>query len=313
MRARATLTIVALGLAIAALVVTETGQPVAAQSAPIEVGFGAFHFEPAELTVPVGQTVFNLTNLDSQRRHNMVIDVNGTVMESETLGASTAGVWEVMLDQPGTYDFWCSVSNHRERGMVGKITVGDAPAAEQLAEQPAGAMTESITLWMLWIHVPFAVAWIGIALIDAFLAVAPGLSAAQRASLIRMTTPAVLVAIPVIIITGVWQTVYNPITASMWSLQILDELKKSTYGWALFYKHVFVVGTLLATLAIKLVLVRRLEASAPTAAVAETGSGAAVALTDNGVDRQVQAGAWLNVLCCLAILVCVVLMVWQLH
>lgn len=169
-------------------------------------------------------------------------------------------------------------------------------------------MTESVTLWMLWIHVPFAVAWIGIALIDAFLAVAPGLSATQRASLIRMTTPAVLVAIPVIIITGVWQTVYNPVTAPMWSLQILDELKKTTYGWALFYKHVFVVGTLLATLAIKLVLVRRLEA-----AVAEIGSGAAVALTGNGVDRQVQAGAWLNVLCCLAILVCVVLMVWQLH
>jgi hypothetical protein len=174
-------------------------------------------------------------------------------------------------------------------------------------------MAESITLWMLWIHVPFAVAWIGIALIDAFLAVAPGLSAAQRTSLIRMTTPAVLVAIPVIIITGVWQTVYNPVTAPMWSLQILDELKKSTYGWALFYKHVFVVGTLLATLALKLVLVRRLEAAAPTATVAETGSAAAVALTGNGVDRQVQAGAWLNVLCCLAILVCVVLMVWQLH
>jgi plastocyanin len=138
MRARATLTIAALGLAIAALVVTETGQPVAAQSAPIEVGFGEFHFEPAELTVPVGQTIFNLTNLDGQRRHNMVIDVNGTVMESETLGASTAGVWEIMLDQPGTYDFWCSEGNHRERGMVGKITVGDAPAADPMVEEPAG-------------------------------------------------------------------------------------------------------------------------------------------------------------------------------
>jgi plastocyanin len=138
MRARVTLTIAALGLAIAALVVTETGQPVAAQSAPIEVGLGEFHFEPAELTVPVGQTVFNITNLDGQRRHNMVIDVNGTVMESEMFQASAAGVWEVMLDQPGTYDFWCGVGNHRERGMAGKITVGDVPAAEPMAEEPAG-------------------------------------------------------------------------------------------------------------------------------------------------------------------------------
>lgn len=176
-------------------------------------------------------------------------------------------------------------------------------------------MSESnLTLALLWVHVPFAVAWIGVALFDAFLAVAPGLSAGQRASLIRWTLPFVLVSIPIIVGTGIWQTVYNPVTTPMWSLAILDELKKSTYGWALFYKHVFVVGSLLATLAIKLVLVRRLAATDLAAAPAATGSGA-VALSGPppASDRALQAGAWANVACCLGILVCVVLMVWQLH
>ena len=175
-------------------------------------------------------------------------------------------------------------------------------------------MDEStITLVMLWVHVPFAIPWIGIALLDAFLAVAPGLSATQRSSLIRLTLPFVLVTIPVIVVTGIWQTVYNPVTRPQWSWAILEELKKSTYGWALFYKHVFVVGTLVATLAVKLVLARRLARMAANAPV-PAGSAAAVALAPNdSVDRPLQAVSWVNLLCCLAILICVVLMVYQLH
>jgi len=173
-------------------------------------------------------------------------------------------------------------------------------------------MNEStITLTMLWVHVPFATAWIGIALLDAFLAVAPGLSAAQRSQLIRLTLPFVLLAIPVIVVTGVWQTVYNPVTRPQWSWAILADLRRSTYGWALFYKHVFVVGTLVATLAIKLVLVRRLGAAA-SAGLA--GAGSAVALAPEArIDRPLQTASWLDLLCCLAILICVVLMVYQLH
>jgi len=168
-------------------------------------------------------------------------------------------------------------------------------------------MKEStITLTMLWVHVPFATAWIGIALLDAFLAVAPGLSAAQRSQLIRLTLPFVLLAIPVIVVTGVWQTVYNPVTRPQWSWAILEDLRRTTYGWALFYKHVFVVGTLVATLAIKLVLVRRLGAAA--------SAGSAVALAPEArIDRPLQTASWLNLVCCLAILICVVLMVYQLH
>lgn len=186
-------------------------------------------------------------------------------------------------------------------------------------------MSEStITLVMLWVHVPFAVAWIGVALMGAVLAVAPGLAPSQRAALIRLTLPFVMVAVPVIIVTGVWQTVYNPVTRPQWSWALLEELRRSTYGMALFYKHVFVVATLVATLAIKLVLVRRLrlqmDESAPLSrvgmgslAVSGTGAAGAVATDARGADRPLGVVSWVNVACCLAILVCVVLMVYQLH
>ena len=175
-------------------------------------------------------------------------------------------------------------------------------------------MSEStITLILLWVHVPFATAWIAVAVLDAFLAVAPGLSAAQRGSLIRLTLPVVLVALPIIVATGIWQTVYNPVTRPMWSWALLDELKRSTYGWALFYKHVFVIGTLLCTLVIKLVLVRRLAAPAVVAAGGQGGTALAAPSPDDRGDRALQTGAWVNVACCLAILICVVLMVYQLH
>jgi hypothetical protein len=174
--------------------------------------------------------------------------------------------------------------------------------------------TETITLILLWVHVPFAIAWIGIAMLDAFLAITPGLLPRQRAALIRSTLPIVLVAIPVIILTGIWQTVYNPLTRPQWSLALLDDLRRTTYGQALFYKHVFVVGTLLATLAIKLVLIRRLEATiAQPVAVGAGGGDVAPVGQDSGEPRLLRTVAWINVLFCLAIIMCVVLMVWQLH
>ncbi len=169
---------------------------------------------------------------------------------------------------------------------------------------------ETLTLVLLWVHVPFAVGWIGVAILDAFLAVAPGLTAQQRASLIRPSLPFTYLAIPVILLTGIWQTVYNPVTAPMWSLQILEELKKSTYGWALFYKHVFVLGTLVATLAIKLSLARQIGSPAPLAATGGSATRAALPSTGSGALR---VGTWLNLAACVGILICVVLMVWQLH
>ena len=121
MRGRVSLTLAALGLALGLTLTTGFGRPAAAQMASVDVNLGEYVFDPAELMVTAGDVAFNLNNVDS-RRHDMAIDVNGTLLESPILGAGESGVWVVTLE-PGTYDFWCSVGNHRERGMVGKLMV----------------------------------------------------------------------------------------------------------------------------------------------------------------------------------------------
>ncbi len=122
MTARMLLTASALAVAMGVLILTELDRPAAAQAAPVDVGLGALVFEPAQLNATAGTITFNLNNTDS-RRHNMVIDVAGTAIESETLSGGTAGVFEVAIDQPGEYPFWCNVGNHREQGMVGTLMV----------------------------------------------------------------------------------------------------------------------------------------------------------------------------------------------
>lgn len=122
MRARVSLTLAALALALGVALGTVPSRSAAAQAAPVEVGFGRFVFDPAELVLPAGVSTFNFTNTDS-RRHNMVIAYNGGELESAEIAAGATGTWEVTLDQPGTYEFWCNVADHRERGMVGVLTV----------------------------------------------------------------------------------------------------------------------------------------------------------------------------------------------
>ena len=115
---RLSLAVAALGLAVAVGIT----DPATAQT-PVEVVMvSEFAFAPTELTVPAGLTMFTLNNTDS-RRHDMVIAYNETTLQSETLGGGEVGMWEVTLDQAGTYEFWCSVGNHRERGMTGWLTV----------------------------------------------------------------------------------------------------------------------------------------------------------------------------------------------
>ena len=111
-----------MGLLIGLALMPELGRPASAQATPVDMVLGEYVFDPAQLLVPAGLVTFNFTNVDS-RRHNIVIDLNAAVVGSEEFAGGTSGTWEVTLDQPGTYQFWCDVDRHAERGMVGTITV----------------------------------------------------------------------------------------------------------------------------------------------------------------------------------------------
>jgi plastocyanin len=82
-----------------------------------------FELDPANPTVNAGQVTIRATN-DGQAPHN--IEVEGPAGEQELesdLSPGDSGTLTVDLSEPGTYEWYCPVGNHRDLGMEGEITV----------------------------------------------------------------------------------------------------------------------------------------------------------------------------------------------
>lgn len=165
------------------------------------------------------------------------------------------------------------------------------------------------TLLSLWIHIPIVTAWIGLVMFDVFAATGSGLTTEQRGRMLTWSRGFVLVAIVVIMVTGVWQTMKNPL-GEVSSYSDLSTLRKeTTYGFALFIKHGFVVATFALTLLVRFVLAPRLLA----APAAVTAGGATTAADDQPTLRLVRWLSIVNLLACLGALIFATRMVWELH
>lgn len=81
---------------------------------------GDLWFRPADVTVTSsGSSTIRLEN-SGRVVHNLTIDELGLEIVVTARGTGEA----VLVDPvPGTYEFYCSVSGHREAGMVGTLTV----------------------------------------------------------------------------------------------------------------------------------------------------------------------------------------------
>jgi plastocyanin len=88
--------------------------------ATLTVEAGDLWFGPDELTISsLGQTTIVLTDV-GYAVHNLTVD------ELDLLVVTPPGhTAEVTITdpEPGTYEFYCSVSGHREAGMVGTLVV----------------------------------------------------------------------------------------------------------------------------------------------------------------------------------------------
>jgi len=109
-----------------------------AQSATTVV-MSEFQFAPDSLAVSSGTSRRTLQN-GGQFPHNVHIEGNGVSMDVNPDGPVAGGenfTGTVNL-APGRYQVWCPVGNHRERGMVGTLTVAGAAAGG--AAQVPGAL-----------------------------------------------------------------------------------------------------------------------------------------------------------------------------
>jgi hypothetical protein len=177
---------------------------------------------------------------------------------------------------------------------------------------------QDITLVSLWVHVPFIMTWIALVMFDGFAAFAPAFNGAQRARLITWSRVFVLVAIPVIMLTGIWQTIENPFFR-VDAYSKLSELRDRTlYGDLLFWKHGFVLVTFGLTVIVRFILAPRLLTSETVAAGSVvSGPGAMAAVSDGGMNngalRLIQLATVLNLLACLGAVLLATRMVVELH
>jgi putative copper export protein len=168
----------------------------------------------------------------------------------------------------------------------------------------------------LWIHIPIVTAWIGMVMIEVFASSAPGLSTEQRGRMIAWFRPIVVIAVVVILATGIWQTMRNPFM-EVNSFGQLSDLRETTYGLALFIKHIFVLATFILTIVIHFYFGPRLMNSA---AIGTAGGPAVrdtvVAEAQEPATRDLvltRSLSIVNLLACLGALIFAARMVWQLH
>jgi plastocyanin len=89
----------------------------------VEITATDFKFDPSTVELAKsGEMTFTLVN-DGQSTHALEIEGQGIEEESDEIdgGATT----ELTVDlEPGEYEFYCPVDDHREMGMEGTLTVG---------------------------------------------------------------------------------------------------------------------------------------------------------------------------------------------
>jgi hypothetical protein len=86
-----------------------------------------FAFQPSTVNVSSGTITFNLRN-DGQFPHNLVIEGQDGALFGDNLNSGQSASATITLP-PGTYTFYCPVDGHRDRGMVGTLTIASAQAA----------------------------------------------------------------------------------------------------------------------------------------------------------------------------------------
>ena len=79
-----------------------------------------FKFEPSEIKVEVGDLV-RIEFYSTQGFHNFVID--NLNVKSQEIETGFVDFIEFKADKKGEFQYYCSVGDHKERGMVGKLIV----------------------------------------------------------------------------------------------------------------------------------------------------------------------------------------------
>ncbi len=79
-----------------------------------------YEFSPTKIEVNKGDTV-KITFKDDDGMHNLVVD--GYNVKTNIIKGGSQDTIQFVADKTGTFEYYCSVANHKEEGMVGSFIV----------------------------------------------------------------------------------------------------------------------------------------------------------------------------------------------
>lgn len=89
-----------------------------------EPGGEQYAFDPADLKADAGEVTLTMDSPDDLTQPHGISLEGGSVNESGEV-VQAGGTSTVTVDlEPGTYKYFCPVSDHRDEGMEGTLTVG---------------------------------------------------------------------------------------------------------------------------------------------------------------------------------------------
>lgn len=91
-----------------------------------------FEFSPAQVTAKVGEHEFQIVNR-GDTEHALEIHAPGGEVVSDRVAPGDSATVTADLSETGTYELYCPVGDHRQRGMKGSVTVKKAGRGEDSA------------------------------------------------------------------------------------------------------------------------------------------------------------------------------------
>ena len=89
----------------------------------VDVALSEFALEPASFSLEPGSYTFHVVN-DGSIAHALEVEGPSGEVETEDLQPGDSADLEVELSEPGEYEIYCPVDDHKGMGMEGTITVG---------------------------------------------------------------------------------------------------------------------------------------------------------------------------------------------
>lgn len=112
------------GKLLTAVPAAGAGKPVAAKNGKLELPAdpdGQLAYITKQASAPTGELTIDSKN-DASIPHDIAIEGKGVSEQGETVQGGGTSKISVSL-KPGSYEFFCTVSGHREGGMEGTLTV----------------------------------------------------------------------------------------------------------------------------------------------------------------------------------------------